>query len=212
MTAEKLPLDMLKADRENPRAITADALAGLGVSVEEFGDLSGIVWNERTGELVCGHQRMTALRNAGATHWERKGSQAWIVHPRTGERFPIRIVDWPPEKQRLANLTANNPEIAGEFTGAAAEQLAALEAQSEDQRQLMERLRLTDLLDELGDDAGKPLPQGTGLEEFDATPASRPTWIMIACPEDVAAELESLLRGKFADNPRVRIEKSSNAL
>jgi len=209
MTTE--PIEALKADGQNPREISPEALAGLGVSVEEFGDLSGIVWNKRTGELVSGHQRMTALRLAGATVWERKGDAGFITHPKTGERFPIRIVDWPVEKQRLANLTANNPEIAGEFTAAAAAQLETLAA-DETNRALMDSLRLSELLEEIGDGPEKPLPPGTGLEEFDATPAARPTWIMIAADEAAAAEIESLLRGKFGGDPRVRIEKSSNAL
>ncbi len=154
---------------------------------------------------------MTALRLAGATVWERKGDAGFIVHPKTSERFPIRIVDWPIEKQRLANLTANNPEIAGEFTAEAAAQLEILAA-DETNRALMDSLRLSELLEEIGDGPEKPMPPGTGLEEFDATPAARPTWIMIAADEAAAAEIESLLRGKFGDDPRVRIEKSSNAL
>jgi len=54
----------LRAASYNPREITQEALEGLGHSLEEFGDISGIVWNKRTGHLVAGHQRVEALRAA----------------------------------------------------------------------------------------------------------------------------------------------------
>lgn len=42
----------------NPRKITDKKLAMLQKSMAEFGDLSGIVCNTRTGHLVGGHQRL----------------------------------------------------------------------------------------------------------------------------------------------------------
>ena len=103
-------IDDLSPDPGNPRKISADAAAGLGYSIEEFGDLSGLVWNQRTGELVCGHQRLTQLRKKGATF---KGGAVLL----DGERFPVRVVDWTRKKQRAANVEANNPHIGGEFEG-----------------------------------------------------------------------------------------------
>jgi len=52
----------LAACPRNPRTISPEALAGLGTSVAEFGDIAGIVWNRRTGQLVTGHQRIEALK------------------------------------------------------------------------------------------------------------------------------------------------------
>lgn len=46
----------------NPRQIDNDAMDGLQHSVETFGDISGLVWNNKTGHLVCGHQRLKALQ------------------------------------------------------------------------------------------------------------------------------------------------------
>jgi len=46
-------IDDLKADPKNPRKISPEALDGLRYSLGEFGDLSGLVWNKRTGTLVC---------------------------------------------------------------------------------------------------------------------------------------------------------------
>jgi ParB-like chromosome segregation protein Spo0J len=141
----RLPIAVLKPDPVNPRRISPEALAGLGISAEEFGDLGTIVWNERSGELVCGHQRMEVLRQAGAQEWEREGDRGVVVHPKTGERFPVRIVDWDETKQRMANLVANSPEIAGDFTEETKAQLRELENHA-----LFEALRLDALQDELG--------------------------------------------------------------
>src|SRR5688572_8581402 len=121
-------IEVIKPAADNAREIAEGALEGLGSSMHDFGDLSGIVWNERTGELVCGHQRMDRLRAAGAKGWTRLSQHHGIIlHPVTGEKFYIRIVDWDRAKQVAANLTANNPSIAGDFTAAALEQLRALE-------------------------------------------------------------------------------------
>lgn len=42
----------------NPRKITEDRLELLGRSMKRFGDLSGVVLNLTTGNLVGGHQRV----------------------------------------------------------------------------------------------------------------------------------------------------------
>ncbi len=121
----------LHADPDNPREISTRALEGLGAATAEFGDLSGIVFNKRSQCLVSGHQRLKALRRAGATEWVMESETpgyGYIVHPANGERFPIRIVDWEDTKERAANLTANNPEISGRYTEEALGQLAQLEA------------------------------------------------------------------------------------
>ena len=45
----------------NPRHMSESALTALGVSQSEFGDISGFVFNVRTGNLVAGHQRKKNL-------------------------------------------------------------------------------------------------------------------------------------------------------
>ena len=121
------PIAELKDDPENPRIIADEALAGLGVSMEKFGDLSTVVLNRRTGFLVSGHQRVRKLREDGATEWHDDGADGgWIEHPATRERFPVRIVDWDEATARAANLAANSQEIAGTFTEAALDQIIGL--------------------------------------------------------------------------------------
>ncbi|NIM50417.1 MAG: ParB N-terminal domain-containing protein [Gemmatimonadales bacterium] len=102
----------LKPDPKNPRRIDEASARALSKSMYEFGDLSGIVWNEATGELVAGHQRVDQLKRAGAGLCV--GTDP--VLESDGRRFPVRVVNWTPEKQRAANIAANNQAIAGVFT------------------------------------------------------------------------------------------------
>ena len=121
----------LHSDPDNPREISTEGLVGLVASAEEYGDLSGIVFNRRTGELVTAHQRVKALRKAGATEWvELSPEEGYISDPRTTERFKVRIVDWDEAKQRAANIVANNPKIQGTFTGEVIGQLRQLEEEN----------------------------------------------------------------------------------
>lgn len=106
--------------------MTDAARAGLGVSMETFGEL-GMVFNDRTGQMVSGHQRLERLRAAGAVEVVRTGAEGYVLHPKTQERFRVRFVDWDEDKQRMANLVANNPHIGGDFTEDALAQLKELE-------------------------------------------------------------------------------------
>lgn len=206
MAEMRLPVAVLREDAENPRTITPEALDGLKLSAEEFGDLAGIVWNEQTGELVCGHQRMRALRDAGASEWVRDGVTGVIVHPKTGERFSVRVVSWDRERQRMANLVANSPLIAGEFTAAALEQIRNLEDQA-----LAEALRLTDLEQKLAEEFGGeddlPADGNTDPDSVPATPAEPITkrgdvWILgdhrLMCGDstDEPGDVDRLLGGE----------------
>ena len=101
----------LKPASYNPRKISASAAEGLARSLAEYGDLSGIVWNSRTGNLVAGHQRVDQLKKLGAVFHAgevRLGPE--------GPRFPVRVVDWNIANEKAANVTANNLHIAGVFT------------------------------------------------------------------------------------------------
>ncbi len=164
-------LSDLTPDPTNPRDIDLAALEGLKFSVEEFGDLSGITWNERTGELVCGHQRVRALAEQyGDLEILDLGPgdapRFFLVTPKGG-RFPVRDVDWDRKKQRAANLAANNPHIAGHFTDALQGQLKDLAAEDQE---LLRNLRLDELVVE--DIAPAPDP---ALNEAPPLPAEPKT-------------------------------------
>jgi len=108
-----MKLEDLKPAQYNPRQISPEAIAGLKKSIRKFGDLSGIVWNKRTGNIVAGHQRLRSLKEEFNGKIAVSGND--ILTP-DGSRFPIRTVDWDEATERAANIAANNPHIAGEFT------------------------------------------------------------------------------------------------
>lgn len=127
---KKASIKTLHSDPDNARVIQAKAQHGLKSSVTKFGDLSGIVFNDLSGELVCGHQRVRVLRRLGVKEWTRVNeTEGYIEHPETHARFKIRIVEWDDVTARAANLAANSPQIAGEYTDEAIDQIREIEAQ-----------------------------------------------------------------------------------
>jgi len=157
----------------NPRLISDAAKLGLAKSLEVFGDLSGLVVNKKTGNIISGHQRSSILKdiNAHPIKWgdyftaelgpgttgqdgrfvskERLG----VLKLDNGRQFGIREVEWPIEFEKAANVSANNPSIQGEFTDDLEGLLDELKDQEGD---LFSGLMLDDLHDEyFGETAGK---------------------------------------------------------
>lgn len=143
---------------DNPRRISDDARRGLSESVLRFGDLSGIVFNRRTGRLVAAHQRREVLLVSGVDvekqiEWSEPFAGLDGTEERTGEldlgpglRFRVRLVDWSETVERAANVAANDPRIAGEFTFGLRDFLAPVRADET----LFARLGFSDLLSDLG--------------------------------------------------------------
>lgn len=57
----KIMRSQIKMAGYNPRKITPEAKAKLRNNLEKMGLMGGIVWNEATGNLVSGHQRLTIM-------------------------------------------------------------------------------------------------------------------------------------------------------
>lgn len=108
--------DLFRPMPDNPRTISKEAAKGLGESLKRFGDISGLVWNKRMNCLICGHQRVKALSETYGDRlsvWVEDG-EYWIGVK--GEiKWHIRVVDWDIEDAYLANITANNPYLMGEY-------------------------------------------------------------------------------------------------
>ncbi len=140
----------LKGDPHNPREISPEALAGLKSSIKSFGDLSGIVFNLNTSQLVTGHQRLTSLREEHGEGLEivvdEKANRFLIKIP-GAEDFVGRLVRWPLSRQRMANIAANSPLISGEFTSDLDAQLRQIRAGDD---KMFEALRFEGLLDDGG--------------------------------------------------------------
>lgn len=172
----------------NPRKITDDELLRLKRQLKEFGDLGGVVFNIRTGRLVSGHQRITALDGAWPIQKEDRiddsGTVAAGFIDTPFGRFGYREVDWDEAREKLANLAANNN--AGHF----------------DDR------KLGDVLLSLKD---MPLAELSGFEtpvldkfllpssppeikEWDLTDIEEPFWIVIRGPVRQFHQVRDILR------------------
>src|SRR5436853_352297 len=55
-------LNDLKGNPKNPRTISKHDFEALKKSILKFGDLSGVIFNKRTGHLAGGHQRIEAFK------------------------------------------------------------------------------------------------------------------------------------------------------
>ena len=82
-------------------------------SLEQFGDLSGIIFNRRTGRLVGGHQRVKVLppgskiEKEDLTETSKTGTVALGSIQIGGDRFVYREVDWDETTEKAANIAAN---------------------------------------------------------------------------------------------------------
>src|SRR5690554_5201605 len=65
-------------------------------SIDEFGFIQPIVWNERTGNIISGHQRVNILKAEGY------------------EEIDAVVVDFDEEKEKLANISMN--KITGQWS------------------------------------------------------------------------------------------------
>jgi hypothetical protein len=90
-----MPLSKLIPADYNPRVITEDSLGNLGGSLDEFGYVDPIVWNERTGNVVGGHQRLKVLASRGF------------------KTADVSVVDLDEAAERALNLTLNNRWLQG---------------------------------------------------------------------------------------------------
>lgn len=95
-----VPISKLKPAPWNPRKISDKAWGALATSMDRFGVVEPIVWNQRSGQVVGGHQRLTVL--------ERRGVK----------KATVVVVDLPESEERALNVALNNPESAGQFTDA----------------------------------------------------------------------------------------------
>lgn len=122
-----MKLSDLKQNEVNPRSISDRSRDGLHTSMEEFGDISGIVYNRSTERLVGGHQRQSVLLDMFGEDPDievvkefpkptKDGTVAiGVLKTSGGQVFSVRMVEWNETKEAAANLTANNTEITGYF-------------------------------------------------------------------------------------------------
>jgi len=172
--------DDLQGVEYNPRRMSPEAFDGLKASARTLGDISGICYNKRTGRVFAGIHRVKALKEEYGDDLRIEGADDAPVlvcparkaaghRPETPEfRFNIRVVDWPEDLERLANVTANNPHIQGVFDENLEDILGQIGNDFADG--LAEDLRIPDL--DLDMVIGKTGTGGPGKEG--ASPAVKP--------------------------------------
>jgi hypothetical protein len=95
----------------NPRKIDAKSFEGLGQSIDKFGMLIPIIWNERTGNIVGGHQRYKHLVEMGE------------------DETDVIVVDLDDNEEVALNIALNSKMIRGDFTKEVVGLLAKSQAQ-----------------------------------------------------------------------------------
>lgn len=112
----------LKAYDKNPRKMTKDDYKVLSESLDEFGDLSGIIFNRTSGNLVGGHQRTNHFKSkhdAKVILTEtfdtptKTGTVAQGYVTSEGEKYAYREVEWDEDKEARANILAN--KVSGQW-------------------------------------------------------------------------------------------------
>jgi DNA modification methylase len=144
-------LSDLKPADYNPRRISAEAKRGLRASIERFGLVQPIIFNERTGRVVGGHQRLDVLVAGGETETD------------------VVVVDLPESEEKALNVALNSPAISGEFTEDLDALLAEIRAIEPD---LFDELLLDQLIAAASPAAGKTDPDA--VPEPPAEPVSKP--------------------------------------
>ncbi len=92
MNIQSIPVSLIRPAAYNPRTDLQPgdpAYEHLKQSIAEFGFVEPLVWNQRTGNLVGGHQRFKVLEAEGAAHVE------------------VSVVDLPPNKEKALNIALN---------------------------------------------------------------------------------------------------------
>jgi len=110
-------IDSIEKYHANPRKITEKMFNLLGDTIKEYGDLSGIVVDSITQEVIGGNQRTAFFKQHSddvKIHIEKRfdkpteqGTVATGYLEFKGERFSYREVEWDSKKTARANIIAN---------------------------------------------------------------------------------------------------------
>jgi hypothetical protein len=90
----------LKGAPYNPRYIKASAKAKLKATLERVGLVQPIVWNERTGNIVGGHQRI---------------SQIDALEGKSDYSLTVAVLDVDDAREKELNILLNNENVTGEW-------------------------------------------------------------------------------------------------
>lgn len=163
---ETKQISELKGDPKNPRYINKDDFEKLKQLLVKFGDLSGIVRNVRTDQLVGGHMRVEAFKALGADAQiqitqrfdqpTKDGTIALGMVVLNGQAFSYREVDWDQAFQHAANIAANR--AGGDFDNDKLAELAYELSQLENGDELLQLTAMheDEILKLLNDESAEP--------------------------------------------------------
>jgi hypothetical protein len=113
VTPNQPEIAKLKPYHKNPRQISPAQQKKLSDNLERLGDISGIVHNVTTGEIIGGNQRAAIFKDgtielvAPPTAPDAQGTVAHGFIVWRGQRFAYRQVQWNEEQAEEANIIAN---------------------------------------------------------------------------------------------------------
>lgn len=90
----------------NPRKISDDARKRLKRNLKDKGLLGGIVWNEKTGRLVAGHQKLSII------------DEVEKYNPNTHDNdyeIRVEVVSLSEKEEKEQNIFMNSPSAQGEY-------------------------------------------------------------------------------------------------
>lgn len=199
-------ISQLTPNPKNPRKVSDKKREMLKKALVEFGDLSGIVFNRTTGQLVGGHQRVSVFSPSSKiiiTKQYAKPTRAGTIaegHVEIdGENFIYREVEWTEVKEKAANIAANKG--AGEWD------FAQLTQWMQELDGLNFDMELT-LFDE---DEMQRLFGGwdSGTESVDETDENLDgitATIKIKCPHEIYDEVSIYLKAKLMETSFTGVE------
>lgn len=205
--ANQIDLSKIHDAPYNPRTITEHELKGLANSIAEFGDISGITWNETTGNLVTGHHRWHELLSKGEVKLKKITAEFYeILIDGIPSTFSFRKVKWPLEKEMAANVAANSHAISGKFEVHGLQNIL-LKVESE-LPALMEKLNFNDLKLDLyssdDDERVEEVNKGNEKSEWNDMPEFKEAGPV---PRIVFTFKNDSERESFIESKKITIEK-----
>lgn len=99
---KKIKRSQIKLAAYNPRTITDEARKRLKKGLKKFGLVQPLVWNETTGVLVSGHQRLSILDET-------------YKYPDNDYTLTVSVVHLSEKDEKILNVQLNNQSMMGEF-------------------------------------------------------------------------------------------------
>ena len=145
----------IKAAHYNPRKLSKASESKLKLSMQEFGDISGITINKKTGNIFAGNHRWKQLEETyGTLELKHIEDDRFGIYKKGSKYvgYVARIVDWSLTKEKQANIVANLASVAGDFTEQLQAELQEIKADSD--IELMRNLGLNEIIldNDLDDD------------------------------------------------------------